>query len=103
MLAFLDLLPRDTAGAAVLARKSDAFMKRRTRLAIDENRQLRYAIEIRHDSFLDPSFAQFLRTYNVAAVIAETARKWPMIQDVTADFIYVRLHGDQEIYRGAYG
>ncbi len=102
MQAFLKLLPRDTAGAASLARKRDPFMKGRSSFAFDENRVLRYAIEIRHDSFLVPSFIDLLRRYNVAAVIAETARKWPMIQDITADFIYMRLHGDKQIYRSGY-
>ncbi|HEV7613863.1 MAG TPA: DUF72 domain-containing protein [Steroidobacteraceae bacterium] len=102
MRAFLELLPRDTASAAALARKRDSFMKGRSRLAIDENRPLRYAIEIRNDSFLDASFIDLLRKYNAALVIAETARKWPMIEDVTADFIYMRLHGDKEIYRSGY-
>jgi uncharacterized protein YecE (DUF72 family) len=102
MQAFLDLLPRDTAGAAALARKRDAFMKGRTSFAIDESRALRYAIEIRNNTFLVPSFIDLLRKYNVAAVIAETARKWPMVQDITADFIYMRLHGDKEIYRSGY-
>jgi uncharacterized protein YecE (DUF72 family) len=102
MRAFLELLPRDTATASVVARKRDAFMKGRTRLGIEANRPLRYAIEIRHDSFLDQSFIDLLREYKAAVVIAETARRWPMIQDVTADFIYMRLHGDTEIYRSAY-
>jgi uncharacterized protein YecE (DUF72 family) len=102
MRAFLELLPRDTAAASVIARKRDAFMKGRTRLGIDANRPLRYAIEIRHDSFLDQSFIDLLREYKAAVVIAETARRWPMIQDITADFIYMRLHGDTEIYRSAY-
>jgi uncharacterized protein YecE (DUF72 family) len=102
MRAFLELLPRDTAGAAVIARKRDAFMKGRTRVAIDANRPLRYAMEIRNDSFLTRSFIDLLREYKVAAVIAETARRWPMIQDITADFLYMRLHGDTEIYRSAY-
>ena len=84
MRAFLELLPRNTAGAAALARRRDAFMKGRTRLGIDANRPLRYAIEIRNDSFLNPSFIDLLRAHRVAAVIAETARRWPMIQDVTA-------------------
>jgi len=35
-------------------------------------------------------------------VVAETARQWPMPRDVTADFMYLRLHGDQEIYRSGY-
>jgi uncharacterized protein YecE (DUF72 family) len=38
MRAFLELLPRDTAGAAVIARRRDAFMKGRTRLGIEANR-----------------------------------------------------------------
>lgn len=36
-------------------------------------------------------------------MIAETARRWPMIEDVTAPFVYVRLHGDKELYRSGYG
>jgi uncharacterized protein YecE (DUF72 family) len=102
MRAFLELLPRDTAGAAAIARKRAAFMKGRTRLGIDANRPLRYAIEIRNDSFLNRSFIDLLREYKVAAVIADTARRWPMIEDITADFLYLRLHGDKEIYRSAY-
>jgi uncharacterized protein YecE (DUF72 family) len=102
MRSFFALLPKDTAAAAALARKRDAFMKGRVRLAVDANRPLRYAVEIRNDSFLDESFVALAREYNVAVVIAETARLWPMIQDITADFIYMRLHGDKEIYRSGY-
>jgi uncharacterized protein YecE (DUF72 family) len=102
MRSFFELLPADTAAAALLARKRDAFMKGRTRLAIDVSRPLRYAVEIRNDSFMDESFVKLAREHNVAVVIAETARLWPMIQDITADFIYMRLHGDKEIYRSGY-
>jgi uncharacterized protein YecE (DUF72 family) len=102
MRNFFALLPKDTAAAAVLARKRDAFMKGRVRLAVDANRPLRYAVEIRNDSFLEESFVALAREYNVAVVIAETARLWPMIQDITADFIYMRLHGDKELYRSGY-
>lgn len=99
---FLALLPHDTASAAVLARKRDTFMKGRTRLALDVNRPLRYAMEIRHASFMNPTFIELLRAHNVALVISESARQWPMIQDVTADFIYLRLHGDKQLYRSGY-
>ena len=102
MRDFLALLPRDTASAAVLARKRDAFLKGRSRLAIDANRPLRYAIEVRHDSFVNPAFIELLRKHNVAVVISESARQWPMIQDVTADFIYMRLHGDKQLHRSGY-
>jgi uncharacterized protein YecE (DUF72 family) len=99
---FLGLLPHDTEAARTLARRRSAWMKGRVRLAIDAKRTLRHAIEIRHESFLDPSFVDLLRRYGVALVIAETARRWPMAQDVTADFVYLRLHGDKEMYRSGY-
>ena len=99
---FLDLLPADTAEAAAMARKRDAFMKGRTRLAIDVNRPLRHAIEVRNESFACAEFVELLRKHNVALVISESARQWPMIHDVTADFIYMRLHGDKALYRSGY-
>jgi uncharacterized protein YecE (DUF72 family) len=100
---FLALLPRDTTAALRLARGRDARMYGRSVLAIDEPRPLRHAMEIRHDSFLDERFVALLREHNVALVIAETARRWPMPRDVTADFMYLRLHGDRELYRSGYG
>jgi uncharacterized protein YecE (DUF72 family) len=103
MQAFLALLPQDTDAARSIARKrSTAFMKGRTCLATRGLRALRHAMEIRHESFLDPSFVELLRERNVALVIAETARHWPMAQDITADFVYMRLHGDKELYRSGY-
>jgi uncharacterized protein YecE (DUF72 family) len=102
MEPFLALLPHDTDAARAIARRRSAWMKGRTRLATGELRVLRHAIEIRHESFLDPSFVDLLREHNVALVIAETARPWPMAQDVSADFVYIRLHGDKELYRSGY-
>lgn len=102
MERFFRLLPRDTESARALARKRSAWMKGRVRLAIDAKRPLRHAIEVRHESFLDQSFVALLREQRIALVIAETARRWPMAQDVTADFVYMRLHGDKELYRSGY-
>jgi len=102
MARFFDLLPHDTHAALRLARKRDARMKGRARLAVDARRPLRHAVEIRHESFLDASFVELLREHNIALVIAETAQRWPMPQDITADFVYLRLHGDKELYRSGY-
>jgi uncharacterized protein YecE (DUF72 family) len=102
MARFLALLPRDTKQALTLARKRDARLKGRAALAIDAVRKLRHAIEIRHESFCDASFISLLREHNVALVVAETAKRWPMLHDVTADFMYLRLHGDKELYRSGY-
>ncbi len=100
--AFFEMLPRDTVTALVRARKRDARVKGRSRLAIDANRKLRHAIEIRHESFMDPAFVRLLRKYRVALVVADTAGKWPYCEDVTADFMYLRLHGDKELYASGY-
>lgn len=61
------------------------------------------AIEVRHESFLDASFVALLRRYRIALVVADTAGKWPCCEDVTADFVYVRLHGGQQLYASGYG
>jgi len=102
MERFFRLLPRDTEAASALARRRASWMKGRVRLAIDAHRAIRHAVEIRHESFLDPGFVELLREQRIALVVAESAGKWPMAQDVTADFIYLRLHGDKELYRSGY-
>jgi uncharacterized protein YecE (DUF72 family) len=63
---------------------------------------LRHAIEVRHDSFKTKEFVDLAREYDVAVVCADTAGKWPMFQDVTTDFAYVRLHGADELYVSGY-
>ena len=101
--AFLALLPHDTHAAAERARGHQARMKGRT--ALDpgpKKKRLRHAVEIRHESFEDPAFIALLRKYRVALVVADTAGKWPRIEDVTADFMYLRLHGDKELYASGY-
>ena len=102
MERFFRLLPRDTEAARALARRRSPWMKGRVRLAIDARRPLRHAVEVRHESFRDPSFVDLLREQRIALVVAETAGQWPMAQDVTADFMYLRLHGDKELYRSGY-
>lgn len=99
---FLRLLPADTEQALALAREHDERMRGRSHLQIDQPRRLRHAVEVRNASFMDTSFIELLRAAGVALVVAETARKWPMPFDVTADFMYLRLHGDKDIYRSGY-
>jgi uncharacterized protein YecE (DUF72 family) len=98
---FLELLPRDFKEAAKLARKTE-LPKERTGFKFDENRPLRHAVEVRHLSFLSPFFVELLREHNVAIVFADTAGKWPYLEDVTSDFIYIRLHGESELYVSGY-
>ena len=43
-----------------------------------------------------------MREHGVALVVADSARHWPMLEEVTADFVYARLHGDVELYASGY-
>jgi len=85
-----------------MAKHHDAFMKGRTWTEVREPRPLRYAMEVRHESFRTPEFIKILRKHRVALCIAETAGKWPFMEDVTADFLYIRLHGDEQLYVSGY-
>lgn len=99
---FFRLLPRTTGAAARLARRHDSRLKARAWLRTDRDRPLRHACEVRHDSFLDPAFIDLLREHDVALVVADTAGRWPFMEDVTSDFVYVRLHGDEQLYVSGY-
>lgn len=99
---FLTLLPADTQAARAIACRHDAHIADRAQLEIDRNRRLRHAVEIRNTSFVDERFIAMLRKYNVALVVADTAGKWPYYEDVTADFLYLRLHGDEALYASGY-
>lgn len=98
---FLTMLPRDTAEAASLARRHDARVEGRSWTRTDAKRPLRHAVEIRHDSFRAPEFVDLLRRYRVALVCADTP-EWPLLMDLTADFVYCRLHGAEELYASGY-
>lgn len=98
---FLRLLPKNTQDAAALARRHDERLAGRAWVEIDASRPLRHAIEIRHESFCDITFIRLLQRHGVALVCADTA-DWPLLMDLTADFVYCRLHGSRELYRSRY-
>jgi uncharacterized protein YecE (DUF72 family) len=100
--AFFAMLPHDTEAAARIAERHDDRVADRMSLDIDRKRPMRHAVEIRHPSFIDPAFIALLRRYKIALVVADTAGKWPLLEDLTADFVYVRLHGDKELYASGY-
>jgi uncharacterized protein YecE (DUF72 family) len=99
---FLELLPKSTFEASRLARKHDERVSGRCSLKADADRPIRHAFEVRHDSFLDESFVKLLRKHRAALVFADTAGLWPYAEDITADFIYIRLHGASELYTSGY-
>jgi uncharacterized protein YecE (DUF72 family) len=98
---FLKLLPRDTKAAARLGRRHDDRLKARAWLKVDDERPMRHAFEIRHESFRSRAFINLLRRYDVALVCADTV-EWPRLMDLTSDFVYCRLHGSEELYASGY-
>jgi uncharacterized protein YecE (DUF72 family) len=98
---FLKLLPHDTEAAARLGRKHDDRLKAPAWLKVDAKRRLRHAFEIRNDTFRCKEFIELLRRYDVALVCADTV-EWPLLMDLTSDFVYCRLHGSQELYASGY-
>jgi uncharacterized protein YecE (DUF72 family) len=99
---FLALLPGNTETALALAKKREGKIKPNDWLEIDTPRPMRHAVEIRNQSFVGPGFVALLRKYGIALVVADTAGKWPYKEDLTADFVYMRLHGDAELYASGY-
>ncbi|KQW54346.1 DUF72 domain-containing protein [Variovorax sp. Root411] len=100
--AFLSVLPRDVRSALGLAQLHDERVDGRSFLGAPGRLRIRHAIEVRHPSFATPDFVAMLRRHEVALVVADTAGRWPLIEDITADFVYVRLHGDKELYASGY-
>jgi uncharacterized protein YecE (DUF72 family) len=101
LAAFLGQLPPNVRAAVALARHHDGNVKN-VWFDAAADRPLRHALEVRHESFRNAECIELLRAYGVALVVADTAGRWPLIEDVTADFVYVRLHGDAELYVSGY-
>src|ERR1700679_3161550 len=56
---------------------------------------LRHAVEVRHPSFACEEFVELCRKHNVAIITAGDS-DFPMIADVSADFVYARIMGTEE-------
>jgi uncharacterized protein YecE (DUF72 family) len=80
LAAFFELLPRRTPDGA----------------------PMRHALEFRSRTFQHRHAYALLREHQIACVFADTARRWPRVDQDTADFRYVRLHGDKELYASGY-
>ena len=88
-------------GASALARRHNDRV-RATSIPVASNHALRHAVEIRSETLRTEDLIALLRRHRIALVVADTAGKWPLLEDVTADFVYVRLHGDEILYTSGY-
>jgi uncharacterized protein YecE (DUF72 family) len=100
--SFVKLLPRTSADAETLARGHDARLRRGALTKAAGRVRYRHAFEVRHPSYFVPGFFDLLRRLRVGHVIADTAGKWTLAEEVTASFVYVRLHGSRVLYGSDY-
>ncbi len=99
--AFLELLPRTTSEAAELAKEHDRRLPGKPATTTDRTRRMRHALEVRHPSFCCEEFVTLLHRHGVALVFSHSER-WPYLEDITAGFVYARLHGPAELYSSPY-
>lgn len=98
---FLELLPRDFEEASSLARRHDERVKDPL-VDVEGNHRLHHVLEVRNDTFFHPEAVRLLRHAGVALAISH-AGDWPMREEITAGFVYLRLHGAPDTYASAYG
>lgn len=99
---FLKLLPYDSKSAARLAKSHGPKVKGRNVTSVTGDYPIRHAFEFRNDSFVNEEFIELLREYSVAVVFAHSGEKSPYMEDLTADFIYARMHGQEAKYKKGY-
>jgi uncharacterized protein YecE (DUF72 family) len=100
--AFFELLPRTSADAAKLAAAHEPWLEGRVFVHATHEAPLRHALEVRHESFLSDASLRLLERYSISACIADSAGRFPEIGELTADFVYVRLHGSKQLYTSGY-
>jgi uncharacterized protein YecE (DUF72 family) len=99
---FMRSLPRSSRDAEAVARQHDHRLRRGALVDAAEFVRYRHAFEVRHPSYLCEEFYAILRAHDCAFVIADTAGKFAYSEAITADFVYVRLHGSTALYASDY-
>jgi len=97
---FLALLPRDLDAVADLA--GEATLERASaRARLGANHRVRHVIEPRHESFFVDDMVRIARNHGVAIAFSHSSA-WPYTEELTAGFVYVRLHGPRALYSSGY-
>ncbi len=76
-----------------------SFLREYLRMLPETNR---YAVEVRNKSLLNDDVYALLREHTVALAWVDTP-KMPLINEVTADFVYIRWEGDRKTVTGTLG
>ena len=101
---FCAVLPRTTAEAAELAQRHDDKLTgdRLWTGQVSVDRPIRHTLEPRHPSFAAEGALAQLSGDGLSLVVADSAQKWPRFEQATGPLVYVRLHGDTELYASGY-
>lgn len=102
MAAFVSLLPNDPAAAKRLAGRHDERLVGRVALDASGVARVRHVVEVRNPSFATEEFLQMLRQSGVGLVVSDSDGGWPVFEDLTADLVYIRLHGSEALYASGY-
>jgi uncharacterized protein YecE (DUF72 family) len=102
--AFMRMLPRDSMMGEAVARDHDHRVRRGALVEAVSGLRVpyRHAFEVRHPSYFCEEFYDVLRANDCALVFADTAGKFGYAETLTADFVYVRLHGSTQLYVSGY-
>jgi uncharacterized protein YecE (DUF72 family) len=102
MDAFMRMLPRSSREAELVALRHDHRLRRGALVDAVADVPYRHAFEVRHPSYFCDEFYELLRANDCAFVIADTAGTFGYAEVITADFVYVRLHGSSALYASDY-
>ena len=100
--AFLGRLPRTHAHMAEIARGHGPQVEGKEHLDAEGEWPVRHCLEVRHESFWTDELVDIARAHDVSLVFSDAAT-WPYLEEVTADFVYLRLHGSSQTYASGYG
>lgn len=83
-------------------KRLEEFLKFITKYRVQYTKyKIRFALEFRHETWCDRKIYKLFKKYNVAWVIADSPR-YPKSEEVTANFVYIRMHGSKAIFSSNY-
>lgn len=99
---FIQMLPHTSRAAGDLAARHDSFVEGRSHTDPGGEYPIRHAFEFRHPSFRDDDFLAMMKRHKVALVFADSGAHSLDVHEPTADFVYMRMHGQDPTFKDGY-
>lgn len=64
--------------------------------------EYKFAMEVRHDSWINDSYLRLLEEHDIAFTISQQGVGWPYGEYLTAKHVYVRFHGPEKLFASPY-